>query len=109
MSGASVQPSKIKDTAAVALAHLGQLKANGHLRRRSPLSDVVELETLMVGIKGKAALWTTLADALPDSDVDFSALRQRAERQVEAVSRNRDSAARRAFRAIDTRRSRASS
>ncbi|MDP9435302.1 MAG: hypothetical protein M3P93_08975, partial [Actinomycetota bacterium] len=32
-----------------------RLKANGHLLRRSPLSDLVEMEALVLGVQGKAA------------------------------------------------------
>ena len=98
MAGEGVEPSRVKDAAAIAAGELGKLKSNGHLRRRSPLSDVIELETLMVGIKGKAALWKSLAEVLPHSEVDFEALQERAARQLESVSRSRDDAAQRAFR-----------
>ena len=43
----------MKDAIARAGERLGPLKLNGRLRTRSPLSDVVELETLVVGIAGK--------------------------------------------------------
>ena len=98
MAGEGVGPSRVKDAAAIAAGELGKLKSNGHLRRRSPLSDVIELETLMVGIKGKAALWKSLAQVLPHSEVDFEALQERAARQLVSVSRSRDDAAQRAFR-----------
>jgi hypothetical protein len=39
---------------------VGRLKLNGHLLDRSPLSSLVELETLRLGIEGKACLWRTL-------------------------------------------------
>lgn len=39
---------------------LARLKLNGHLVRRSPLSTVVELEALRLGIEGKASGWRTL-------------------------------------------------
>lgn len=39
---------------------VGRLKANGHLLSRSPLSSLVELEGLSLGIRGKIALWRTL-------------------------------------------------
>ena len=98
MARESVEPSRVKDAAAIAAGELGKLKSNGHLRRRSPLSDVIELETLMVGIKGKAALWRTLAKACAGSEVDFEALQERAAHQLETVSRCRDDAALRAFK-----------
>ncbi|REF01029.1 hypothetical protein [Thermomonospora umbrina] len=39
---------------------LGRLKPNGRLVRRSPLSSVIELEAMMLGVEGKAACWRTL-------------------------------------------------
>lgn len=39
---------------------LGRLKLNGHLLDRSPLSTLVELEALRLGVEGKAAGWRTL-------------------------------------------------
>jgi hypothetical protein len=37
-----------------------RLKPNGRLLRRSPLSSVIELESLRLGIEGKAAGWRAL-------------------------------------------------
>jgi hypothetical protein len=45
----------------------GRLKPNGHLRSRSPLSNLEELEMLRLGVEGKAAGWRTLR-VLADSD-----------------------------------------
>jgi hypothetical protein len=69
---------------------LGRLKPNGRLFRRSPLSRIVELETLLVGIRGKEALWTALraADATPQG-VDLDALIDSARTQVEQVDEHR--------------------
>ncbi len=39
---------------------VGRLKSNGRLLSRSPLSSLVELEALALGINGKIALWRTL-------------------------------------------------
>ncbi|MGH3154577.1 MAG: hypothetical protein ACRDOB_28175 [Streptosporangiaceae bacterium] len=50
----------------------GRLKFNGRLRRRSPLSDLEELELLRLGVEGKAAGWRTLrtqADTDPQLDI----------------------------------------
>ena len=53
-------PSRMK-VGMVRMAELvGRLKLNGRLFERSPLSSVVELETLVVGVRGKEALWTAL-------------------------------------------------
>ncbi len=39
---------------------LGRLKLNGRLRGYSPLSRIVELEALALGVHGKRALWRSL-------------------------------------------------
>ncbi|MEU6982550.1 hypothetical protein ABZ946_03890 [Streptomyces sp. NPDC046324] len=39
---------------------MGRLKLNGRLLSRSPLSDVVELEAMLLGVEGKAACWRAL-------------------------------------------------
>ena len=39
---------------------VGRLKPNGHLRTRSPVSNLEELELLRLGVEGKAAGWRTL-------------------------------------------------
>ena len=91
------RPNGMKDALARAGERIGRLKLNGRLRTRSPLSDVVELETLVVGITGKQALWRSLqsANVLVDGEVDH--LVERAERQKRIVERAREAAARRAF------------
>ncbi|HEU0101923.1 MAG TPA: hypothetical protein VFR07_06335 [Mycobacteriales bacterium] len=38
----------------------GRLKPNGHLVTRAPLSDLVELEGLRLGVQGKEAGWLSL-------------------------------------------------
>jgi hypothetical protein len=69
---------------------LGRLKLNGRLFTRSPLSRIVELETLLVGIRGKEALWTALraADATLQG-VDLDALIESARTQAEQVDEHR--------------------
>lgn len=46
----------------------GRLKPNGNLVRRSPLSDVVELEALLLGVEGKAACWRALRELAATDD-----------------------------------------
>jgi hypothetical protein len=46
---------------------LGRLKLNGRVFGRSPLSSLIELEGMRLGVEGKAALWTVLR-ALADHD-----------------------------------------
>ncbi|MFD0169979.1 hypothetical protein ACFVJH_38520 [Streptomyces decoyicus] len=43
-----------------AAERLGRLKPNGVLYRRSGLSTLIELETLRLGVEGKALIWRTL-------------------------------------------------
>ncbi|MGH3125335.1 MAG: hypothetical protein ACRDND_30505, partial [Streptosporangiaceae bacterium] len=45
----------------------GRLKPNGRLTTRSPLSNLVELELMRLGVEGKAAGWRTLR-TLADRD-----------------------------------------
>jgi hypothetical protein len=64
---------------------LGRLKLNGQLRGYSPLSRVIEMEGLVIGICGKAELWATLRRALGSEwrGFDLAALEERARRQQE--------------------------
>ncbi|MFB6632142.1 hypothetical protein ACFCWY_19810 [Streptomyces sp. NPDC056362] len=67
----------------------GRAKLNGRLVTRSPLSDVLELEALLLGVQGKLALWRTLGDvARGDDRIDGGTVRllaDRAERQIEQL------------------------
>jgi hypothetical protein len=64
---------------------LGRFKLNGRLLGYSPLSRVVEIEALALGVTGKLALWRALedlADEHPDLiGFDLPVLIERAERQ----------------------------
>ncbi len=68
---------------------LGRLKRNGTLLERSPLSSVVELEALQLGVEGKVSGWRTLrAVAEHDSRLDakrLDDLLSRARRQAETL------------------------
>ncbi|MEE4544076.1 transaldolase [Streptomyces sp. V4-01] len=77
----------------------GRLKPNGHLFSRSPLSDLLELESMLLGVQGKAACWRTLR-ALADTDDrlftdHLDTLLERAEQQSAALERFRLAAAER--------------
>jgi hypothetical protein len=54
--------STIKPAGAWAMEKLGRLKLNGQLRGYSPLSRLVELEGLLLGITGKIGLWQVLTE-----------------------------------------------
>jgi hypothetical protein len=79
----------------------GRLKPNGQLTGYSPLSRLVELESLSLGITGKASLWEALTEvAAEDARLNTEELRrlaQRAERQRAEVWRLRQKAAREAL------------
>lgn len=65
---------------------LGRLKPNGQLRGYSPLSRVLELELLALGITGKLRLWTLLDELVGErSEADFAGLAARAEDQRSVV------------------------
>ena len=70
---------------------LGRLKLNGQLTGYSPLSRLVELEGLYLGITGKREMWIALERALGDDvvGVDFAELRRRAESQAAEVEEHR--------------------
>ncbi|MDT7571835.1 MAG: hypothetical protein QOE05_2009 [Actinomycetota bacterium] len=90
-----------KVVAAWAAEKAGRLKLNGRLLSRSPLSDVIELEGLHLGVLGKAAGWRllrTLADAEPRLDTtQLDGLIARAERQAAELDELRLAAGRAAL------------
>jgi hypothetical protein len=67
MSRLGVPVRHYKVYAAWAVERVGRLKLNGRVLGRSPLSSLVELEGMRLGVEGKAALWTALR-ALADRD-----------------------------------------
>ncbi len=78
-------PNRVKMVMGAAGAWMGRLKANGYLRRYSPLSRLEEFEMLSAGILSKESLWRScelsLAGRPEVAGVDFNALWQRAESQ----------------------------
>jgi hypothetical protein len=64
----------------------GRLKLNGTLLRRSPLSDLIELEAMRLGIEAKGCLWRSLRMLAGTDDrlevSEFEALEQRAHAQI---------------------------
>jgi hypothetical protein len=78
---------------------VGRLKPNGQLLGYSPLSRLVELEGLHVGIAGKLSLWQVLAatSAAELEGFDLDELIARAQRQLAGLEPFRVAAAREAF------------
>ncbi|HSA48867.1 MAG TPA: hypothetical protein VLH10_01980 [Yinghuangia sp.] len=97
MRSLHVKPTRGKSAVGVLAEKLGRLKPNGRVRRRAPLSDVLELETLFLGVEGKAACWRSLRTLVPtDSRLDADRLDElikRAEGQVGRLEALRATAA----------------
>ncbi len=98
-----VEPRQHKAAIGWLTEKAGRLKLNGRLLGRSPLSDVLELETLRVGIEGKAAMWRAL-QTLPGQNIGADAERldrllNRAEGQADLVDAYRLRIAPKAFNA----------
>lgn len=89
----------VKPAAAWAGEKLGRLKPNGRLRGYSPLSRVIELEMLAIGIAGKARMWRTLEGTLGESldGIALGPLADRADRQRARVEELHRIAAARSF------------
>ena len=96
-----------RDQAKVALGWVSEkaarLKPNGELRGTSPLTPLVELESLSLGIEGKRSLWLALSETDAVAELlgrdRLAELVARAEDQRERVEVHRRAAARQAFAA----------
>lgn len=95
MEELQVGASSVKDGAAWTAEKLGRLKPNNRLFGYSPLSRVVELEGLVLGVTGNAALWEALKAAIETriEGVDFDTLSVRAQDQRTRLERLRREAA----------------
>ena len=88
-----IRPDPVKVGLVMVAERIGRLKPNGRLASYSPLSRFEELEFLVMGIQGKKQLWATLRDlaglgtSLPD--IDFDALIERAEQQLQTLEPHR--------------------
>jgi hypothetical protein len=103
MDAVGVAKSPVKPRLAVAAERLGRLKLNGQVTGYSPLSRVLELEGLTIGVAGKLSLWRNLRDGAGLADrligIDLDALIARAERQLSSIAERRIAAARLALAA----------
>jgi hypothetical protein len=92
----------LKKLAAFAVERVGRLKPNNAVFSYSPLSRMVELEGLVLGVTGKLAGWRSLQQ-LDDprlAGFDLEQLAQRALEQRDRVEEQRRVAARIAFEAV---------
>lgn len=92
---------RIKELGAWTGEKLGRLKLNGRLLSYSPLSRLIELEGLSLGIEGKRSLWRSLERVAPGEPrlqrFDFRSLAERAAKQRRRVENQRLKAAEEAF------------
>ena len=93
MARLEIEPDRIKEAMGWTMEKLGRLKLNGQLLGYSPLSRLVELEGLMLGINGKLAMWHVLRSVLAKDPrvegFDFERLIGRAQEQRRTVERLR--------------------
>ncbi|MGI8515920.1 MAG: hypothetical protein ACR2NT_12490 [Acidimicrobiia bacterium] len=106
MAKLGIPVRRYKGYVAWAAEKVSRLKFNGRLFSRSPLSGLLELEALLLGVRGKAALWRTLW-ALTDQDSrldgeQLETLSGRARQQIDTLERLRMHTALEAFSAIRT-------
>jgi hypothetical protein len=90
-----------RQAAAWLAEHVGRLKLNGRIVRRSPMTMVLEAELMRGAILGKIGGWQTLEELAPDLGLDraiFQKLGDDARGQIDALSRVHDHARRNAFR-----------
>lgn len=98
MDQLGVRRDRLKPAGGWLAEKLGRLKLNGQLRGYSPLSRVVELEGLAMGIAGKLQLWRALERSRNGIEgFDFEALAARAADQRDRLEQLRLAAATRAF------------
>jgi hypothetical protein len=98
MDRLGVRQKKARLAIAAVTEMAGRLKPNGRLIGYSPLSRVVELEGLTIGVTGKLELWQSLKATGERIDgIDADRLIQRAESQRDRVADLRLQAAREAF------------
>jgi hypothetical protein len=85
MESLDVGHDRIKDSAAWAGEKVGRLKPNARWFSYSPLSRMIELEGLVIGVTGKLGLWRALRRVAAEIDglgaFDFTTLEARAEDQ----------------------------
>jgi hypothetical protein len=98
MDRLNVRKKKLRLAVAAVTETAGRLKPNGKMVGYSPLSRVIELEALTIGITGKLELWQSLKATGERIDgVDPDALIERADDQHSRARDLRLQAARDAF------------
>jgi len=97
MSSLGVGTDRVKVAAGWGAEKVGRLKPNGRLVSYSPLSRLVELEALTIGVAGKLAMWESLREVLGEdprlAEIDLERLAARARGQLETLEALRLAAA----------------
>jgi hypothetical protein len=93
MAELQIGTDRVKVLGGWAAEKLARLKPNGRLLSYSPLSRLLEIEGLLLGVRGKLALWQALEVIQPHepglATTDLAALAQRAERQLSELEQHR--------------------
>ena len=90
LAAADVSPRWYKSASAWLGERVGLLKTNGRLVRRSPLTSVIELEFMRMGVTGKTALWQSLKHTELRHEFDFDELLERAAGQLQGLQAAHD-------------------
>ncbi|AWZ06989.1 MULTISPECIES: transaldolase [unclassified Streptomyces] len=103
MTALAISTSQSKAAMGWLAEKAGRLKPNGHVLSRSPLSDVVEAESMLLAVHGKAAGWRSLR-ALAETDdrlsvKELDVLLERADQQGRLLEELRVAAATRSLHA----------
>ena len=86
MGRLGVTANQVKVAVGWMVEKVARLKLNGHLLHRSPLSTIVELEAMRLGVEGKASGWRTLrAVAETDERIEVDELDRLIERAVAQI------------------------
>ena len=98
MEGLGVRKALLKRPIAAAGEKLARLKPNGKVVGRSPLSSLIEMEALSLGVAGKRLLWLSLASSSAEVEgVDYGEMVKRTESQRDRIEGEREKAAQGAF------------
>ena len=99
MAALDIGEDAVKNAMGWGAEKLGRLKPNGQLTGYSPLSGLVELEGLHIGISGKLSAWETLRTVFGEEVAgrNLDGLVSRARRQLDELREFRLETARVAF------------
>ncbi len=101
MRRAGVEKAVVKQAAGRLAERLGRLRLHEKVTGDPALSRLMELETLILGVNGKLALWRTLREVAAADDrlaeVDFDVLLRRAEEQLRGLEQHHRTTAAGAF------------